>query len=51
MPAGTFRDLANGAGAIQSLLQRYTFAFFTQLSQGRPATGSTRSTGVARAGC
>lgn len=24
MPAGTFRDLANGAGAIQSLLQRYT---------------------------
>ena len=34
MPAGTFRDLANGAGAFQQVLQRYTFAFFTQLSQG-----------------
>jgi CRP-like cAMP-binding protein len=34
MPAGRFRDLANGAGAFQQVLQRYTFAFFTQLSQG-----------------
>lgn len=34
MAAGTFRELANGAGAIQQLLQRYTYAFFTQLSQG-----------------
>jgi CRP-like cAMP-binding protein len=34
MPAGEFRDLANGAGAIQALLQRYTQAFFVQLAQG-----------------
>jgi CRP-like cAMP-binding protein len=34
MPAGTFRELANGAGAFHGLLQRYTFAFFTQISQG-----------------
>jgi CRP-like cAMP-binding protein len=34
MAAGAFRDLANGAGAFQQVLQRYTFAFFTQLSQG-----------------
>jgi CRP-like cAMP-binding protein len=34
MPAGAFRELATGAGAIQALLQRYTFAFVRQLSQG-----------------
>lgn len=34
MPAGSFRELANGAGAVQELLQRYTYAFFTQISQG-----------------
>jgi len=34
MPAGAFRDLANSAGAFQQVLQRYTYAFFTQLSQG-----------------
>jgi CRP-like cAMP-binding protein len=34
MPAGEFRELANGAGAIQALLQRYTQAFFVQLAQG-----------------
>jgi CRP-like cAMP-binding protein len=34
MPAGAFRELANGAGAIQALLQRYTFAYVRQLSQG-----------------
>jgi CRP-like cAMP-binding protein len=34
MAAGSFRELANGAGAVQELLQRYTYAFFTQLSQG-----------------
>jgi CRP-like cAMP-binding protein len=34
MPAGPFRELANGAGAIQALLQRYTFAYVRQLSQG-----------------
>ncbi len=34
MPAGAFRELANGAGAFQQVLQRYTYAFFTQLSQG-----------------
>jgi CRP-like cAMP-binding protein len=34
MPAGEFRELANGAGVIQALLQRYTQAFFVQLAQG-----------------
>ncbi len=34
MPAGAFQELANGAGAFQQVLQRYTYAFFTQLSQG-----------------
>jgi CRP-like cAMP-binding protein len=34
MPAGAFRELANSAGAFQQVLQRYTYAFFTQLSQG-----------------
>ena len=34
MPAETFRELANDAGAVQALLQRYTYAYFSQLSQG-----------------
>ena len=34
MPAGEFRELANGAGTVQALLQRYTQAFFVQLAQG-----------------
>jgi CRP-like cAMP-binding protein len=34
MPAGAFRELADGAGAIRTLLQRYTLAFVRQLSQG-----------------
>jgi CRP-like cAMP-binding protein len=34
MPAGEFRELANGAGVVQALLQRYTQAFFVQLAQG-----------------
>jgi CRP-like cAMP-binding protein len=34
MAAGTFRELATGAGAFQQVLQRYTYAFFTQISQG-----------------
>jgi CRP-like cAMP-binding protein len=34
MPAGDFRELANGAGTVQGLLQRYTQAFFVQLAQG-----------------
>ena len=34
MPADAFRELASEAGAIQALLQRYTFAFIRQLSQG-----------------
>ena len=34
MSAGEFRELANGAGMVQGLLQRYTQAFFVQLAQG-----------------
>jgi CRP-like cAMP-binding protein len=34
MAAGRFRELANGAGAVQELLQRYIYAFFTQIAQG-----------------
>ena len=34
MSAGEFRELANGAGTVQGLLQRYTQAFFVQLAQG-----------------
>jgi CRP-like cAMP-binding protein len=34
LAAGRFRELANGAGTVQELLQRYTYAFFTQISQG-----------------
>ena len=34
MAAGEFRELANGAGTVQALLQRYTQAFFVQLAQG-----------------
>jgi CRP-like cAMP-binding protein len=34
MPAGPFQELANGAGTLQAVLPRYTFAFFTQLAQG-----------------
>jgi CRP-like cAMP-binding protein len=34
MAAGAFREQANGAGEVQELLQRYTYAFFTQLAQG-----------------
>jgi CRP-like cAMP-binding protein len=34
VPAGQFRQLANSAGALQGLLQRYTYAFFMQVAQG-----------------
>ena len=34
LPAGEFHELANGAGTVQALLQRYTQAFFVQLAQG-----------------
>lgn len=32
--AGHFQELANSAGALQGLLQRYTYAFFMQVAQG-----------------
>ena len=38
LPAGEFHELANGAGTVQALLQRYTQAFFVQLAQGAACT-------------